>query len=77
MHLCRLSRPTLCVRWTFPIRRPTAACASLSRYTTEEQIDYVIREVPPIIAQLRKLSPYWSGNGPAEAVGDSFEPVYA
>ncbi|ABP79046.1 nitrogenase metalloclusters biosynthesis protein NifS [Stutzerimonas stutzeri A1501] len=50
---------------------------SLSRYTTEEQIDYVIREVPPIIAQLRKLSPYWSGNGPAEAVGDSFEPVYA
>jgi len=50
---------------------------SLSRYTTEEQIDYVIREVPPIIAQLRQLSPYWSGNGPAEAVGDSFEPVYA
>ncbi|MBK3866855.1 cysteine desulfurase NifS [Pseudomonas stutzeri] len=50
---------------------------SLSRYTTEEQIDYVIREVPPIIAQLRKLSPYWSGNGPVEEVGDSFAPVYA
>ncbi len=50
---------------------------SLSRYTTEEQIDYVIREVPPIIAQLRKLSPYWSGNGPAEEAGQSFAPVYA
>ena len=37
----------------------------------------MIREVPPIIAQLRKLSPYWSGNGPAEDVGESFAPVYA
>ncbi|MDR3086628.1 MAG: cysteine desulfurase NifS [Azoarcus sp.] len=39
---------------------------SLSRYTTEAEIDRVIEAVPPIIAQLRKLSPYWKGNGPAE-----------
>ena len=30
---------------------------SLSRYNTEEEIDRVIAAVPPIIAQLRKLSP--------------------
>ncbi|MBB3103914.1 cysteine desulfurase NifS [Azomonas macrocytogenes] len=50
---------------------------SLSRYTTEEEIDYVIREVPPIVAQLRKLSPYWSGNGPVQDSGKEFAPVYA
>jgi cysteine desulfurase len=49
---------------------------SLSRYTTEEEIDRVIREVPPIVAQLRKLSPYWSGNGPVEDPGKAFAPVY-
>jgi hypothetical protein len=37
---------------------------SLSRYNTEEEVDRVIDAVPPIIAQLRKLSPYWSGDGP-------------
>jgi cysteine desulfurase len=30
---------------------------SLSRYNTEEEVDRVIATVPPIIAQLRKLSP--------------------
>ena len=49
---------------------------SLSRYTTEEEIDRVIEAVPPIVAQLRKLSPYWSGNGPVEA-DKAFAPVYA
>lgn len=48
---------------------------SLSRYTTEEEVERVIREVPPIVAQLRKLSPYWSGNGPVEA-DKAFAPVY-
>lgn len=32
---------------------------SLSRYTTEEEIDYVIEKVPQIIAELRSISPYW------------------
>lgn len=49
---------------------------SLSRYTTEAEIDRVIEAVPPIVAQLRKLSPYWSGNGPVEA-DKAFAPVYA
>ena len=50
---------------------------SLSRYTTEAEIDHVIREVPPIVAQLRKLSPYWNGDGPVEDPGKAFAPVYA
>ena len=31
---------------------------SLSRYTTDEEIDTVIREMPPIIARLRQMSPF-------------------
>ncbi len=50
---------------------------SLSRYTTEAEIDRVIEAVPPIIAQLRKLSPYWSENGPVEVSGQGFVPAYA
>lgn len=50
---------------------------SLSRYTTEAEIDRVIEVVPPIIAQLRKLSPYWSESGPVEAGEQGFVPAYA
>lgn len=50
---------------------------SLSRYTTEEEVDRVIEAVPPIVAQLRKLSPYWSENGPLENPEEAFAPVYA
>jgi cysteine desulfurase len=32
---------------------------SLSRYTTEEEIDVVIDKMPPIIERLRELSPFW------------------
>jgi len=31
---------------------------SLSRYNTEEEIDYVLAELPPIIERLRKISPF-------------------
>jgi cysteine desulfurase len=31
---------------------------SLSRYTTDDEIDTVIREMPPIIARLRQMSPF-------------------
>ncbi|OYY75369.1 MAG: cysteine desulfurase NifS [Gammaproteobacteria bacterium 28-57-27] len=50
---------------------------SLSRYNTEEEIDRVIAAVPPIIAQLRKLSPYWGENGPVTDPAQAFAPVYA
>lgn len=50
---------------------------SLSRYTTEAEVDYVISQVPDIVARLRKLSPYWSGNGPVQDPGKEFAPVYA
>jgi len=50
---------------------------SLSRYTTEEEIDRVIAAVPPIIAQLRELSPYWGEDGPVENPEQAFAPAYA
>ena len=50
---------------------------SLSRYNTEEEVNRVIAAVPPIIAQLRKLSPYWSGEGPVTNPDQAFQPEYA
>jgi len=50
---------------------------SLSRYTTAEEIERVIEAVPPIVAKLRKLSPYWGDNGPIENPEEAFAPVYA
>jgi len=32
---------------------------SLSVYNTEEEIDFVIEELPPIVERLRSLSPFW------------------
>ncbi|MBT9521672.1 MAG: cysteine desulfurase NifS, partial [Dechloromonas sp.] len=50
---------------------------SLSVYNTEEEIDRVIAAVPPIVAQLRKLSPYWTDKGPATNPEAAFAPTYA
>lgn len=49
---------------------------SLSRYNTLEEVERVIAAVPPIIAQLRQISPYWNAaqNCPA---GQAFKPAYA
>jgi len=32
---------------------------SLSTYNTEEEIDYIVENMPPVIARLRELSPFW------------------
>jgi len=32
---------------------------SLSRYNTEEEIEYIVEKLPPIIARLREMSPFW------------------
>jgi cysteine desulfurase len=50
---------------------------SLSRYNTPEEVERVIEAVPPIVAQLRRLSPYWGENGPVEAPEKAFAPAYA
>jgi cysteine desulfurase len=34
---------------------------SLSSYNTEEEIDYILEVMPPIIEQLRQISPFWKG----------------
>lgn len=47
---------------------------SLSRETTEEEIDHVLEVMPGIIAGLRAMSPFWSGDG---AQPDGFQPEYA
>ncbi|UQZ88534.1 cysteine desulfurase NifS [Deltaproteobacteria bacterium Smac51] len=39
---------------------------SLSVHNTQEEVDYVIKTFPPIIAKLRAMSPFWKGDGPAE-----------
>lgn len=36
---------------------------SLSKYNTEEEIDYVIKVVPPIIQKLRNMSPFYTPEG--------------
>ena len=50
---------------------------SFSRYNTMEEVETVIRAVPPIVAQLRKLSPYWGENGPITDPELAFAPAYA
>lgn len=32
---------------------------SLSRYNTEDEVNYVLEHMPPIIARLREISPFW------------------
>jgi cysteine desulfurase len=50
---------------------------SFSRYNTMEEVENVIAAVPPIMAQLRKLSPYWDENGPVAEPEKAFAPTYA
>ncbi len=50
---------------------------SLSRYNKMEEIERVIAAVPPIVAQLRKLSPYWDDQGPVDVPEKTFAPRYS
>ncbi len=50
---------------------------SLSRYNTAQEVEQVIAAVPPVIAKLRKLSPYWSGDAPLARPAEAFQPQYA
>jgi cysteine desulfurase len=38
---------------------------SLSVYNTEEEVNFVLDKIPPIIEKLRKLSPFWKHEGQA------------
>jgi len=49
---------------------------SFSRYNTMGDVQRVIDAIPPIIEQLRKLSPYWGDGGPVEP-DKAFAPKYA
>jgi len=35
---------------------------SLSTYNTEEEIDYIVENMPPVIDRLRQMSPFWEQN---------------
>jgi cysteine desulfurase len=32
---------------------------SLSRFNTDDEVDYILEKIPPIISRLRELSPFW------------------
>ncbi len=50
---------------------------SFSRYNSMEEVERVIAAVPPVMAKLRKLSPYWGEAGPVENPQEAFQPSYA
>jgi cysteine desulfurase len=50
---------------------------SFSRYNTMAEVERVIAAIPPIVAQLRKLSPYWKGDGPVVDESQAFAPSYS
>jgi cysteine desulfurase len=50
---------------------------SFSRYNTMSEVDTVLKVMPGIVAALRKLSPYWVGDGPVADPEKAFAPTYA
>jgi cysteine desulfurase len=40
---------------------------SLSVYNTEAEVDFVLEKLPPVIAQLREMSPFWQGEHKGKA----------
>ena len=41
---------------------------SLSHYNTEEEMDFIIDKMPPIIDRLRQMSPFWNQGKPADTM---------
>jgi len=50
---------------------------SFSRYNSMHEVDEVLNVMPGIVAALRKLSPYWDGDGPVANPEQAFQPTYA
>lgn len=50
---------------------------SFSRYNAMHEVDEVLKVMPGVVATLRKLSPYWDGNGPVANPEQAFKPTYA
>jgi len=50
---------------------------SFSRYNSMHEVDEVLKVMPSVVATLRKLSPYWDGNGPVVNPEQAFKPTYA
>jgi cysteine desulfurase len=50
---------------------------SFSRYNSMSEVDEVLKVMPGIVAKLRKLSPYWEGDGPVADPEKAFAPTYA
>ncbi|MGL6313523.1 cysteine desulfurase NifS [Vibrio sp. WXL103] len=48
---------------------------SLSKFTTEEEVEQVLKHLPEIVAQLRDLSPYWDSEK-NQRRDEDFAPVY-
>nr|WP_321273874.1 cysteine desulfurase NifS [uncultured Vibrio sp.] len=48
---------------------------SLSRFTTDEEIDHVLEQLPPIVERLREMSPYWNTET-QQGSATEFIPVY-
>ena len=49
---------------------------SLSRFSTDDDVDYVLAQLPPIVERLRMLSPYWD-NANNCGSAEMFTPAYA
>jgi cysteine desulfurase len=45
-----------------PVQAHGSARFTLSKYTTEEDIDYVLAKLPPIVSKLRSMSPLNDSN---------------
>jgi cysteine desulfurase len=44
---------------------------SLSVYNTEEEVDFVLEKLPPIIENLRAMSPFWKSEHPGSVGGSN------